>query len=85
MQVPEPADNQPPTKREILSHLASTYDPLGMISATTMKGKQIHRDTCDKTKGWNTGVSDKLKRDCIKWSCQLKPMRVLRSVTRGVG
>ena len=71
--------------RGILSHLASIYDPLGMISPTTVKGKQIYRDACDETKGWNADVSDQLKRDWIKWSSQLKPVRIPRSVTRGVG
>ena len=40
-QVPKPPDDQPLTKRETVSHLASIYDPLGMISPTTVKGKQI--------------------------------------------
>ena len=85
VQVPEPSYNQLLTKRGILSHLASIYDPLGMISPTTVKGKQIYRDACDETKGWNADVSDQLKRDWIKWSSQLKPVRIPRSVTRGVG
>ena len=61
-QVPDPPDNQPLIKRGILSHLASIYDPLGMISPTTVKGKQIYRDAYDETKGWSTEVSDQLKR-----------------------
>lgn len=73
IQVPEPRDKQPLTKRGILSHLA------------TVKGKQIYRDTCDETKGWNTEVSDKRKRDWVKWFKQLKTVRVPRSVARGVG
>ena len=85
IQVPQLPDNQPLTKRGILSHLASIYDPIGMISPTTVRGKQIYRDTCDETKGWNTEVSDQLKRDWLKWSSQLKTVRVPRSVARGVG
>ena len=50
-----------------------------------MKGRQIYRGTRDETKGWNADVSDQLKRDWIKWSSQLKPVRIPRSVTRGVG
>ena len=56
-----------------------------MISPTTVKGKQIYRDACDETKGWNTKVSDQLKREWIKWSNQLKTAMVPRSVARGVG
>ena len=84
MQVPNPPDNQPLTKRGILSHLASIYDPLAMILPTTVKGKQIYRDACDETKGWNREVSEQLKREWMKWSNHLKTVRVPRSVARGV-
>ena len=84
-QVPRPPDNQPLTKREILSHLASIYDPLRMILPTTVKGKQIYRDACDETKGWHAEVSDQLRREWIKWANQLKTVRVPRCVARGVG
>ena len=84
-QVPDPPDNQPLTKRGILIHLASIYDPLGIISPTTVKGKQIYRDACDETKCWNMEVSDQLKRKWIKRCNQLKTVRVPRSVARGVG
>ena len=65
IQVPKPPDNQPLTKREILSQLASIYDPLGMISPTIVKGKQIYKDACDEKKGWKTEVSDRLKREWV--------------------
>lgn len=38
VQVPDPPDYQPLTKKGILSHLASIYDLIGMISPTTEKG-----------------------------------------------
>ena len=83
--VPTPPKNQPLTKREILSHLASIYDTLGMTSPTIVKGKQIYRGACDETKGWKMEVSDRLKREWIKWSNQLKTVKVPRSVVRRVG
>ena len=83
--VQKPPDDQPLTKREILSHLASICDPLGMISPTTVKVKQIYRDACDETKGWNMEVSDQVKREWIKWSNQLKTVRVPGRLARGVG
>ena len=86
IQVPEPPDKQPLTNRGILSHLASIYDPLGMISPTTVKGKQIYRDACNETKGWRFQTSGRLiAEDWLKWSKQLKTVRVPRSVARGVG
>ncbi|PFX20055.1 hypothetical protein AWC38_SpisGene15508 [Stylophora pistillata] len=50
VQVTEPRVNQPLTKRGPLSHLASIYDPLGIMSPTTVKGKHIYRDACDEMK-----------------------------------
>ncbi|XP_068758104.1 uncharacterized protein [Montipora capricornis] len=51
----------------------------------TVKGKQINRDACDETKGWNTEVSDQRKRDWLKWSKQRRTLRAPRSVAGGVG
>ena len=83
--MPELLGNQLLTKKGILSHLASIYDPLGMISPATVKGKQIYRHACDKTKGWNGDVSDRLKREWIKRSSRLKTVGGPRSVTKEVG
>ena len=44
------SDEQSVTKRAILSHLGSTYDPLGIISPTTAEGKRIYREACDEKK-----------------------------------
>ena len=40
------------TKKSILSHLGSIYDPLGMLSPTTAKGQRIYREAYDEKKGW---------------------------------
>ena len=39
-------ENQPVTKRSILSRLGRVYDPLGMVSPTMAEGKHIFRDAC---------------------------------------
>ena len=44
-------EEEPVTKRSILSHLSSIYDPLGMLSPTTVEGKRIYREACDEKKG----------------------------------
>lgn len=36
-----------PTKRSVLANLAKIYDPLGLVSPTTLTGKLIYRDICD--------------------------------------
>ena len=59
---------EPVTKKSILSHLGSIYDPLGMLSLTTIEGKRICREACDEKKGWT------------KWTKQLKNVAVPRTI-----
>jgi len=42
------AEDQPVTKRTILSYLGAIYDPLGIVSPTMAQGKHIYRQgrTC---------------------------------------
>ena len=41
------------TKRSVLSHLGSIYDPLRIISPTLVEGKQIYREVCEEKRGRN--------------------------------
>ena len=52
---------QPVTKRSILSYLGTVYDPLRIISPTMAEGKHIYREACDEKKGWNAEVSTHLR------------------------
>ena len=51
----------PVTKRTILSYLETVHDPLRIISPTMAEEKHIYREACDEKKGWNVGVSPRLK------------------------
>ena len=73
-----------PMKRSILSQLSSICDPLGIISPTMVEGKQIYREVCDEKIGWNTEVSSVNMRDWLKWSSQLRNIKVPRSVARDI-
>ena len=75
-------ENQPVTKRSILSRLGRVYDPLGMVSPTMAEGKHIFRDACEERKGWNAKVSESLKRKWIKWNNQMKNVKVPRAITK---
>ena len=75
-------ENQPVTKRSILSRLGRVYDPLGMVSPTMTEGKHIFRDACEERKGWNAEVSESLKRKWIKWNNQMKNVKVPRAITK---
>lgn len=72
------------TKRGILSSLSSVYDPLGLISPTLVRGKEIYRDACDENKSWNASVSDEIAVKWSKWTSNLCNVKVPRSIPQGV-
>ena len=55
------------TKRNILSYIASIYDPLGLISSNHVMGKLIYRGLCDLKIPWDEETPDILKRKFKKW------------------
>ena len=77
-------DNQPVTKRKILSRLGSIYDPLGIIWPTVVERKRIYREACLSKEGWNSEVTNDLAKKWLKWSSQLRTVKVPRSISRGV-
>ena len=54
-------------KRNVLSYIASIYNPLGLISASHILGKVIYRELCVKKLPWDTEVSQILKEKFKKW------------------
>ena len=72
------------TKRTILSKLSGVYDPLGIMSPTMAEGKRIYREACDEKVGWNAEVSDVVKKDWVRWTSQLRNVRVPRSIARDI-
>ena len=68
------------TKRTILSYLGTVYNPLGIISSTMAEGKHIYREACDEKKGWNAEVSPRLKNQWLRWTKQLRDVKVPRSI-----
>ncbi len=61
--------NDPPatTKRGMLSKLARVYDPLGLASPITVKGKIIYRDVCDSKVAWDAEVSSENAQEWRSW------------------
>ena len=78
------AEEEPVTKKTILSHLGSIYDTLGILSPTTVEGKRIYREACDEKKGWTTEISDPLRKEWTKWTKQLRNVTVPRSIMRNM-
>ena len=73
------------TKRSILSYLGTVYDPVGIISLTTAEGKHIYREACDEKKGWNVEVSTHLRDQWLRWTKQLRDVRVPRRIATFTG
>ncbi len=61
--------NDPPatTKRGMLSKLARVYDPLGLASPITVKGKIIYRDVRDSKVAWDAEVSSENAQEWRSW------------------
>ena len=55
------------TKREVLATLAKVYDPLGLVSPTTLQGKQIYHDVCDVKASWDAPIPDSVKSRWEQW------------------
>ena len=55
------------TKRNVLSYIASIYDPLDLISASHIIGKVIYRELYDKKLPWDTEILQILKKKNLKW------------------
>ena len=64
--VPE-FDEKLTTKRNVLSYIASIYDPLGLMSASHIMGKVIYRELCDKKLPWDTEIPQILKKKFKEW------------------
>ena len=47
-------------------------------------GKRIYREVCDEKVGWNTEVNRVNSRDWLKWSSQLRNIKVPRSIARDI-
>ena len=75
-------ESQNITKKVILSKLGSIYDPLGLISPTLVEGKRIYREACEESNQWNKEVSPELTKDWLKWTSQLKNVKVPRSLIK---
>ena len=69
------------TKQRILQKLASIYDPLRMISPTTIIEKIIYRDVCDSKLSWDDEPPDWIVKKSKKWETKLPTkVKVSRSI-----
>ena len=59
------------TKRSALSQLAGVYDPLSLISPTTLLGKVLCRKTCEAHHSWDAELPVEIAKQWKDWCLQL--------------
>ncbi|CAB4027597.1 Pro-Pol poly, partial [Paramuricea clavata] len=82
--APEYPEGAKVTKKSIVSHLGKVYDPLGIVSPTMAEGKRIYREACDETKSWDAEISKPLEQGWLRWTRQLRTVKIPRSITKGI-
>ena len=61
-----------PTKRTVLKTTATVFDPLGVISPSTLKAKLLFQDLCCLKMNWDDELSAEHKRIWTKWLNDLR-------------
>lgn len=59
--------DQPPTRRGILSTVASIYDPLGFLAPYVLIGKQILQEMCHQGINWDNPLPEALRPRWESW------------------
>ena len=70
-----------PTKRGVLSSIAKTYDPLGLVSPVSLIGKLLYRDICERRIAWDNPLPFDL---ASKWSSWQKGLPDKVEVSRSL-
>ena len=60
------------TKRDVLGIIAKIYDPLGLCSPVTIKGKMIFQEFCRRNITWDEKSPDDLLKQWLTWIADLK-------------
>ena len=73
-----PAENAKLTKRAILERLPRIYDPLGLVSPTSLHGKFLYRQACELKQAWDTPLPDGLAVRWRKWESALPSSALIK-------
>ena len=65
--IAEKAEGLEPTKRNVLSVLASLFDPLGLISPVTVSMKILFQEICSSKFDWDETLTGEMKGKWRKW------------------
>ncbi|XP_043229908.1 uncharacterized protein LOC122385596 [Amphibalanus amphitrite] len=69
---------KPLTRRGILSGVSSVFDPLGLISPITLRGKMIIKELCGQDCTWDDPVPEELGLEWLTWRKELLNLSALR-------
>nr|XP_054599707.1 uncharacterized protein LOC129164253 [Nothobranchius furzeri] len=70
-------NEQPLSRRGVLSTVASIYDPLGFVAPFVLLGKQILQQMCREKADWDEPLASDLK---SRWECWLLDLKNLADV-----
>lgn len=78
LSVAIPVEEVVPTKRGILSKLASIYDPMGLVSPVTVQGKFLYREASELKQAWDAVLPKDLASKWKKWESGLPAKSTVR-------
>ena len=74
-------DREIVTKRDLLSFVASVYDPIGLVSPWLLPGKLLFQEISSNTIPWKSKLNPELKKEVVKWQqsiVHLKKIKISR-------
>ena len=66
------------TKRSLVSHASTAYDPLGMISPLTLEARKLIRACADRGMKWNDPLPKDLKIELAKWREEIEALAEIK-------
>ena len=70
-QVKQPDPNEAPTKRNVLSTIASLYDPLQFLSPFVLRAKVLLQEIWTAGIGWDDVLPEELRKKWERWLSEL--------------
>ena len=67
----KPKQKNPPSKRSVLSTVASVFDPLGFLSPYILCGKQILQEICKDGNDWDDPLDPVTEEKWLAWEAEL--------------
>ncbi|XP_028966994.1 uncharacterized protein LOC114828172 [Galendromus occidentalis] len=73
-----PGPESSPSKRQVLSVVASLYDPLGWLTPFTLRGKRIIQQLWSSNLNWNDATPEVIRIALGQWMSEIKQLRDFR-------